>query len=224
MWNDGVPLTARDIAYTYNRILARQQRVGHLGLVPVLGHQDHRSRRHDGGAQAEQAQRGAPPAADADHPRAHLEERQRERRQDLLQRARQHEPAGRRLRAVRADPGQGRRVVVPLRPQPALLGRRAQGRRGRHAGLPLRGHPRAGAVGWRDRLRRGPHPAADPAAADRPEHHRPGGRLAGLRRDRLQHRLGQPQDRQAAWAAPTRPCSTPSSASPSTTRSTGNSW
>ena len=33
-WNDGVPLTAADIAYTYNRVLHGTTEAGQLGQLP----------------------------------------------------------------------------------------------------------------------------------------------------------------------------------------------
>jgi peptide/nickel transport system substrate-binding protein len=105
-WSDGQPLTANDIAYTYNRILdggpEAASWASYLGSVDKIT------------------------APDADPPRAHLEERQRGRRQDLRQRARERGPAGRRLGPVRAGRGQGRRLDVPLRAQRRLLGRQAE--------------------------------------------------------------------------------------------------
>ena len=126
--------------------------------------------------------------------------------------------ARRRLRAIRADRGQGRRRHLSLRGQPQLLGRRAECRRGRLPRLPIAGHTRAGAPGRRDRLRRGRHAAADRQAQERRQHHDGSRRLTELRRDRVQHRFGR-HDRAATaptarrWAIPTRPCSTPSSGS-----------
>ena len=68
-------------------------------------------------------------------------------------------PAGRRLRPVPAGRGQGRRVDVPLRGQPRLLGRRAARRPGRLPGLQEPGPGGAGADQGRDRLRRRHHAA-----------------------------------------------------------------
>ena len=105
--------------------------------------------------------------------------------------------AGGRLRSVPAGRGHGRRLDLPLRGQPRLLEGRAARRRGRLPGLQERGPRGAGADQGRDRLRRGHLGAAGEVARGQGGHHRPQRRLAGLRRDRLQHRLGRPRDRRA---------------------------
>ncbi len=44
-WSDGEPLTAADIAYTYNRVLTGDVEGGDLGVVPRRGHEGDRTRR-----------------------------------------------------------------------------------------------------------------------------------------------------------------------------------
>ena len=91
MWSDGEPLTADDIAYTYNRILDGGPEAATWGSY-LPASRRHRARRHDGRARAEEAERGAAAAADPDRARAHLEGRQRGRGQELRQRAQDGEP------------------------------------------------------------------------------------------------------------------------------------
>ena len=56
-WSDGEPLTAARHRLHLQPDPRRRARGRPLGLLPQLGRQDHRARRHDGGAEAEQAER-----------------------------------------------------------------------------------------------------------------------------------------------------------------------
>ena len=136
-WSDGEQLTARDIAFTYNRILDGGPE-GRLGLLPDLGQDGRGPGRHPRGAEAGEAERGAAVAAHPDRPRARLVGRQREAGQELRRRA-DRGRAGGRLRTVPLVEGHRRRLDVPLRGEPGLLAGRAAHRRGRLPGLQERG-------------------------------------------------------------------------------------
>ena len=86
--------------------------------------------------------------------------------------------------------------------------------RGRHAGLQVRGHPRAGPQGRRDRLRRGRHAASDQGPAGAGGHHRAGRKLSRLRRSSPSTQGRSTSTPASRSATPTRPCSTRSSGSP----------
>ncbi len=88
-FSDGVPLTAHDVAFTYNRVLATGRVEGTNWLSYLKGVKSVTApERHDRGDEAQQAGRHAAPAADPDRARAHLEERQREPDEELPRRAR----------------------------------------------------------------------------------------------------------------------------------------
>ena len=128
-----------------------------MGLVPEVGRQHHRARRHHRRPQAEEAERRVAAAADADRPRAHLEGRQRGRRQDLPQRAERRQAVGR-LGAVRPGRGSGRRSQLPVRPPTPTTGAASRSRRGRLQRSTDRKTPSCSRSSRRDRLRRGRHP------------------------------------------------------------------
>ena len=207
-WSDGEPLTADDIAYTYNRILDGGPEGATWGSYLDVGQDGRGARRHDRRADARQAERRAAAAADPDRARAHLEGRPREGDQDLRRRA-DRRPAGRRLRAVPARRGHGRRLDVPLRGEPRLLAGRAAHRRGRLPRLQERGPGDPGADQGRGRLRRG-HQRRSRWRRSRARTASPRTRrLAGLRRDRLQHRRRSTPRPASRSATPTRPLQDP---------------
>ena len=195
-WSDGEPLTAADVAYTYNRILdgAPEQPnwLSYLKGVTSVTAPDATHR----GAEAEEAERRPAAAADPDRARAHLEERQREGRSRATRRA-DGRQAGRRLRSVPAGRGHGRRLDVPFEANPDYWG----------------GAPHIDEVVFRVYKNDGPAvqalikgeidfveditALAGQGLQGQAGHHRPQRQLARLRRDRLQHRLGRHQDRQA---------------------------
>ena len=109
-FSDGVPLTAADVAYTYNRILHGTVEQSNWLSYLTGRHQGDRARRHHRRAEAEEAERDAAAAADPDRARARLEERQREGDQDLQGRADRRQ-AGRGLRTVPAGAGHRRRLA-----------------------------------------------------------------------------------------------------------------
>ena len=181
-WSDGEALTADDVAYTYNRVLtATIEGTNWSSYLPASP--GHRAGRHDGGAEAEEAERGAAAAADPDRARARLEERQREADQELRRRA--EATASRSSAPARSgSSGHGGRVDVRVRGEPGLLGRRAAHRRGRLPGLQERRPGRAGPDQGRGRLRRGHHAAPGQGAPGQARDHRAQRRLSRLRRDR----------------------------------------
>ena len=98
MWSDGEPLTAADIAYTYSRIIDGGPEAATWGSYLTSVDERRGAGRHHGRADAREAQRGPPAAADPDRARARLVEHRREGGQDLRRRA-DRRPAGRRVRA-----------------------------------------------------------------------------------------------------------------------------
>ena len=90
-------------------------------------------------------------------------------------------------RPLRDGRAQGR-PVHPHAGQPQLLRRQARGRRGRVQDLQERRRARPGAEEGRDRLRRRPRGERVQVAGEHARHHRRLGGLLRLRRDRLQHR------------------------------------
>ena len=220
-FSDGVPLTAKDVAYTYNRILHGTRRAVELAVLPQRRHQGDRAERHDRRAEAEEAQRHAPAAADPDRARARLEERQREGDQDLQGRADRRQ-AGRRAPG-RSGWSQGTAdgSTFKFEANPDYWG----------------GTPHIDEIDFQfyknddsavQALIKGEIDFVEGITAARGQEpaepgrdHRPQRQLAGLRRDRVQRRLGVGRDRRARRSAtPTRPCSTRSSGTPSATRST----
>ena len=96
----------------------RRSRGGDLVVVPQGRRVGRGSRRHDGRAHPEEAERRAAAAADPDRPRAHLEGRLGEGHQELRGRA-DGRPAGGRLRSLPAGRGHRRRLDLPAsRPTP----------------------------------------------------------------------------------------------------------
>ena len=166
----------------------RRPRGRDLGLLPrPAPRASPRPTRPDRRADAEEAARDAAAVADPDRPRAHLEGRQREGRQDLQGRAGGRR-AGGRLRPVPPGLRRGQRRDLRVRREPGLLERRAEHRPRRVPRLQVRGPDGRGAEEGRARLRRRHHPAPGAGARGRAGHHRAERRLAGLRRDRVQRR------------------------------------
>ena len=196
-WQDGEPLTAADIAYTYNRVMTGRVEGGNYSSYLTNVSQRDRAGRHDRRAHAVEAQRGTPAAADPDRARAHLEGHRREGGEDLPARP-GHPRDDRRLRPLPARRGQDRRIDVPLRGQPRLLGRCAARRPGGLHGLPEQGPGHPGADQGRGRLRQRHHAAPGEGAAGRARHQRTERRLSDLRGDRLQHRRDRHRDGRAA--------------------------
>ena len=124
-WNDGVPLTAADVAYTYNRVLTEKVAGGTWRSYIKTCHQCHRDRRHDRRDAAVDAQRDAAADADPDRPGAHLEGRLQGRAEALRERA-DGRQADRGVRPLHDGRGHGRWLDVQVREEPELLGRRAR--------------------------------------------------------------------------------------------------
>ena len=107
--------------------------------------------------------------------------------------------ARRRLGPVQARRGQGRRFDRTASSATTTTGTASRrSARSTCRIYQVRGHSRPVAQGRRDRLRRGRQPAADQGPRGAARHHRAAGRLAWLRRVRLQHRVGRRRHRQAA--------------------------
>ena len=219
-FSDGVPLTAADVAYTYNRILhgtvEQSNWLSYLnGVTKVTA-----PNATTVVLKLKQPSRDPAAAADPDRARAHLEERQREGDQELPGRADRRQ-AGRRLRAVPAGPGHRGRLDVQVRGQPRLLGRHAPHRRGRLPVLQERRLRRAGPDQGRDRLRREHHRARGEEPAE-PRRRSPPTTATPRASTRSPSTPARCRPRRAGTrsATRTRPCSTRSSGTRSATRST----
>ena len=191
----------------------RRPRGGDLVVVPQGRRVGRGTRRHDGRAHPEEAERRAAAAADPDRARAHLEGRLREGHQELRGRA-DGRPAGGRLRSrsgwSRAPPA----ARPTVRGQPRLLERCAARRRGGLPRLQERGPGGAGADQGRGRLRRQHLGAPGAVARGRGGHH---GHTTATRRasTRSPSTPARSTSRPASRSAtPTPPCSTRRSGSP----------
>ena len=197
MWSDGEPLTAADVAYTYDRDPRRRPRGGDLVVVPQGRRVGRGARRHDGRAHPEEAERRAAAAADPDRARAHLEGRL----------------ARRTSRATRPSRRTASRWSAPV---PSGWSRAPPAARPTSSRpTPTTGAARRTSTRWSSGSSRATDPAVqalikgeidfvDNISALQVQSLEgedgitaPERRLAGLRRDRLQHRLGRPRDRRA---------------------------
>ena len=115
-WSDGVPLTAKDVAFTYNYIVKNPDYTSNLTAYTNLITQGHRARRLHGAVRVLQAQAGHDPPLGAHPARAHLVQDRPEVAEGVHE-----QPAVRGLRPVHV-----RRVeeeqLRPSRGQPHLVG------------------------------------------------------------------------------------------------------
>ena len=133
-WSDGEPFTAADIAYTYNRVLNGEVEGAlygsYLTNVKTVTAPDDTTVV----LKLVEAQRGAAAAADPDHPRAHLEERQREGGRDLPGRAdRRASRSSAPVRSVLVE-GKAGGSTYRFEKNPDYWGGAAARRRGRSSG------------------------------------------------------------------------------------------
>ena len=197
-WSDGEPLTADDVALTYEPDRRRRARGGDLGLLPGrVARPSVRRDDDDGGADAEEAAREPAAAADPDRCPSTSGGRRRAGREDL-----------------QAEPEDGE-PVVGLRAVPAGRRRAPSGPTYEFEANPdyWDGAPHIDRVVFRvyksedptvAALKKGEIDFVDglsalqvKALAGRARHHRAERRRPRLRRDRVQHRRRRPRDRRA---------------------------
>ena len=159
-WDDGVPLTAKDVAFTYNYIVDNPDYTSNLTAYTNLIKQGHRARRLHGAVRVLQAEAGHDAPLGAHPARARLVQDRPEVAEGVHE-----QPALRGLRPV-----QVRRVeeeqLRPSRRQPHLVGPQAHDHRPLLHVLHQRRHHAAGHQGRHRRRRREPGPDPGQAAAE----------------------------------------------------------
>ena len=147
-WQDGEPLTASDVAFTFNYIIDNELSAYTSSTVNIKRRRGRR--RLHGRVPPQEAEGHHAAPVDPHRPGAHLEQDPRDKAATVQLRA-----AGHRLRPLPDDRGQ-EGLVHPLRRQQGLLEGRPQGRRGDPRDLHEPGHHVDGPQERRHRRRRRP--------------------------------------------------------------------
>ena len=186
-WDDGQPLTAKDIAFTYNYVIQNKMEnyTAYTNLIETATAVDDYTVEF----QLLEAQAGHDPPLAAHPARAHLVDGRPEGRDE---RQVHQQPALRGLRSL-----QGRRVEEELArapgAEPELVGPEAQDRRDLLHAVHEHRHASAGPQGRHHRRGRRPDGDADEAAPERAGPHRSRDHRRRLRRPRLQLLRGPQQ-------------------------------